>query len=80
MEKEKIISEEKLTQLDQALAKEFKKVTVWGDEHHAFVECKGFRGPSKRVEKILADLNIKITEQQWSSGSDYSGYYYWIAE
>ena len=56
------------------------KVTVWGTDEDIFLECRGFTGPSKRVEKMLADLGLKITKQTWSCGSDYSGYYYWVAE
>ena len=82
IEKKKVIREKTLTALDKIFAKEYPsgRVTVWGNRFDAFVECKGFSGPSKRVEKILAGLNVKIIEQQWSEGSDYTGYYYWIAE
>ena len=55
------------------------KVTVWGNEE-IFIECKGFSGPSKKVEKIIKDLGLKITRQTWSEGSSYSGYYYWVEE
>ena len=76
----KIISMAKLNELATILDSKFKRVTVWGNEFNAFVECKGARRPSKRVEKILADLGLRIVKQTWSEGSDYSGYYYWIAE
>ena len=57
-----------------------KKVTVWGTTDSIFVECRGFKGPSEKVEKIIKDLGLTITEQRWSCGSDYTGYYYWVKE
>ena len=69
---------EKLVETVDANYKE--KVTVWGNENETFIECKGFTGPSKKVEKIIADLGLKITSQRRSHGSSYSGYYYWVEE
>ena len=56
------------------------KVTVWGNNEETFIECKGFSGPSAKVEQMIADLGLKITKQTWSDGSSYSGYYYWVEE
>jgi len=80
MENKKVISKRMMNKLASILDKKYKRVTLWGSETDAFVECKGMKKPSKNVEKILANLGLKITSQRYSYGSDYGAYYYWIAQ
>jgi len=79
------MSQETLEALTAKIKAHYKsKVTIWiptaeASKDNIYIECKGFTGPSKKVEKIIADLGLTIKHQMWSGGSDYSGYYYWIA-
>lgn len=75
------MTQKTLNKLVKKVYKTFKsKVTVWGMLDDIYIECKGFTGPSKKVEKLIADLKLSIREQFWSNGSDYTGYYYFVEE
>ncbi len=76
------MTKEKLNELVKNVEANFKsRVTVWGNlPDYIFIECKGFRGPSKKVEKVIHDTGLVITEHHWSDGSSYTGYYYWVEQ
>ena len=75
------MTQEKLNELVKNVEANFKsRVTVWGNDTETFIECKGYRGPSKKVEKVIHDTGLVITEQHWSDGSSYTGYYYWVEQ
>ena len=75
------MKKETLNKLIAAIKANYKsKVTVWGNPGETFIECKGFTGPSNKVERIIDSLGLTIVKEKWSDGSDYTGYYYWVAE